>query len=166
MNSCLHSFGSPLRALFGRLRHCVIQGRIAGFLHPRLKTISHISSHVSVCRLIDKVGRLVRIEDQVVQFLVAILDNPRFRFHAPVLEALGNLRAKEAIPSFIRFLRHSDPTVRGIANSSLMVTTSKAVGFRGTADEARREAGVQKWEAWWAENAATFQVSRKGGAGR
>ncbi len=104
--------------------------------------------------------------EQVAQFLVAILDNPNFRFHAPVLEALGNMRVREAIPSFIRFLRHQDPTVRGIANSSLMVTTSKAVGFRGTADEARREAAVQKWEAWWAENAATFQVGKKGGARR
>ena len=99
----------------------------------------------------------------VVPYLLACLDNPKFRFHAPVLEALGNLRVKDAIPYFIKALRHADPHVRGIANSSLMVTTTQAFGFRATADEARREKAVQKWEKWWEANGATFEVPGGGG---
>ena len=94
----------------------------------------------------------------VVPYLLACLDNPNFGFHAPVLEALGNLRVKDAIPYFIRSLRHNDPHVRGISNSSLMVTTTQAFGFRATADEARREKAVLKWEKWWKTNEKTFVV--------
>jgi HEAT repeat protein len=94
----------------------------------------------------------------VVPYLLACLDNPNFGFHAPVLEALGNLRVRDAIPYFIKSLRHLDPHVRGISNSSLMVTTTQAFGFRATADEARREKAIQKWEKWWQENSATFVV--------
>ena len=94
----------------------------------------------------------------VVPFLLACLDNPKFGFHAPVLEALGNLRVKEAIPYLIKALRHNDTHVRGIAKSSLMVTTLQAFGFRATADDARREKAVKKWEKWWAANEATFEV--------
>jgi HEAT repeat protein len=93
----------------------------------------------------------------VVQALLACLDNPRFRFPAPVLESLGNLRMAEAVPSFIRYLRHPDPHVRAVANSALMVTTGKALGFRATATDESREAAVQRWEQWWAGSAATFQ---------
>lgn len=94
----------------------------------------------------------------VVPFLLACLDNPNFGFHAPVLEALGNLRVKEAIPYFVKALSHNDVHVRAIANSSLMVTTTQAFGFRATADEARRDKAVKKWEKWWAANEATFEV--------
>jgi hypothetical protein len=102
----------------------------------------------------------------VVPALLACLDNPKFRFPAPVLEALGNLRIRDGVPYFIRFLRHPDAHVRGIANTSLMVTTGKAMGFRATADEQHREAAVQKWERWWAQNAKTFQPPGRGAARR
>jgi HEAT repeat protein len=102
----------------------------------------------------------------VVPALLACLDNPKFRFPAPVIEALGNLRIRDAVPYFIRFLRHPDQHVRGIANTSLMVTTGKAMGFRATADEQHREAVVQKWERWWAQNAKSFQPPGRGAARR
>ena len=95
---------------------------------------------------------------QVAPALLACLSNPNFKFPAPVLEALGNLRIPEAIPEFIRFLRHPDPRIRGVASSSLMVTTRKAMGFHATADEQHREAAVQKWEHWWAQYGATLQM--------
>lgn len=98
--------------------------------------------------------------EMVVPALLACLDNPNFRFPAPVLEALGNLRMKEAVPYLIRYLRYQDAHIRGIANSSLMVTTAKAMGFRATADEKRREAAVQKWERWWKQNANKFVVPK------
>jgi HEAT repeat protein len=99
--------------------------------------------------------------EQVVPALLACLDNPNFRFPAPILEALGNLRTKSAVPYLIRYLRHPDPHIRGIANASLMVTTAKAMGFRTTADEEAREASVQKWERWWSQNETTFQPKGK-----
>ena len=99
--------------------------------------------------------------EQVVPALTACLDNPNFRFPAPILEALGNLRTKGAVPFLIRYLRHPDPHIRGIANTSLMVTTGKAMGFRATADEQKRETAVVKWENWWQQNAATFQPPGK-----
>lgn len=98
----------------------------------------------------------------VMPTLLACLENPNFHFPAPVLEALGNLRTKDAVPYFIRYLRHRDPHIRAIANTSLMVTTGKAMGFRATSDEAHREATTKKWEAWWAKNGATFQVPGRG----
>ena len=98
----------------------------------------------------------------VVPTLLGCLDNPNFKFPAPVIEALGNLRIKEAVPYLIRYLRHPDPHIRAIANSTLMVTTAKVQGFRATADEQHRKAAVQKWEQWWAQNQASFQVPGKG----
>ncbi len=100
--------------------------------------------------------------EAVVPTLLGCLDNPNFRFPAPVVEALGNLRVREAVPYLIRYLRHPDPHIRAIANSALMVTTSKAMAFRATADEQHREAAVQKWARWWAQSQATFQVPGKG----
>ena len=100
--------------------------------------------------------------EAVVPALLGCLDNPNFKFPVPVIEALGNLRMKEAIPYLIRYLRHPGAHIRGIANTSLMVTTGKAMGFRATADEQHREATVQKWERWWAQNKAKFQVPGKG----
>jgi HEAT repeat protein len=104
--------------------------------------------------------------DAVVPALLACLDNPNFRFPAPVLEALGNLRTKAAVAHLIRYLRHPDPHIRAIANSSLMVTTGKFMGFRATADDDSRETAVQKWERWWTQNAATFQPPGKAAAPR
>ena len=100
--------------------------------------------------------------EHVVPALLACLDNPNFRFPGPVLEAIGNLRTKAAVGHLIRYLRHPDPHIRAIANTSLMVTTGKPMGFRATADEAQREASVQKWERWWKQNEATFQPPGKG----
>ena len=100
--------------------------------------------------------------EAAVPALLGCLDNPKFKFPAPVLEALGMIRVKEAVPHLIKYLRHPDHHIRGIAKSSLLVTTGKAHAFRATADEAHREAAVQKWERWWAQNQATFQVPGRG----
>ena len=95
----------------------------------------------------------------VVPTLLACLENPNFHFPSPVLEALGNLRVKEAVPMLIRYLRHADSHIRGLAASALLVTTKKPFRFKATADEDQREVGVQKWEAWWAKEGATFEVT-------
>jgi HEAT repeat protein len=95
----------------------------------------------------------------VVPTLLACLENPNFHFPAPVLEALGNLRVKEAVPMLIRYLRHADPHIRGLAANALIVTTKKAFRYSAKADEEQREAGVQKWEQWWAKEGASFEVS-------
>ena len=80
-------------------------------------------------------------------------------FVEPVLAALGNLRVKEAVPMLIRYLRHADPHIRGLAANALIVTTKKAFRYSATAEEDKREAGVQKWEDWWAKNGASFEVT-------
>lgn len=96
--------------------------------------------------------------EQAVGALIACLDDPYFGVHTPVLEALGNLMHKSAIPYFIRFLRDPDPRVRGVANAALMLTTKAAKAFRATADEAKREKAVGRWEEWWEQNKATFEI--------
>ncbi len=119
----------------------------------------------------DKVGAVQYVatvalgqigSEAVVPALLGCLDNAKFKFVAPVVEALGNIRVKQAVPYLISYLRHTDQVVRGLANSSLMVTTTKAMGFRPNADEQHREAAVQKWERWWAQNQQTFQVAGRG----
>jgi len=95
----------------------------------------------------------------VVPTLLACLENPNFHFPAPVLEALGNLRVKEAVPMLIRYLRHADSHIRGLAANALIVTTKKAFRYSAKADEDKREAGVQKWEQWWAKEGPSFEVS-------
>jgi len=95
----------------------------------------------------------------VVPTLLACLENPNFHFPAPVLEALGNLRVKEAVPMLIRYLRHADSHIRGLAANALIVTTKKAFRYSAKAEEEKREAGVQKWEQWWAKEGPSFEVS-------
>ena len=94
--------------------------------------------------------------DEVVQPLLSCLADESFGDHAPVLEAIGNMRRAEAIPYLIHFLHDQDPTIRGIANTSLMVTTGQALGFRATAPEEEREDAIMKWQAWWEANEGTF----------
>ena len=106
---------------------------------------------------LGKIGTEVGTE-QAVGSLIACLDDQFFGVHTPVLEALGNLRHKSAVPYFIRFLRDPDPRVRGVANAALMVTTKAAKAFRATADEAKREKAVGRWEEWWEQNKATFEI--------
>ena len=92
--------------------------------------------------LSDPVGA-VQYASAVAPTLLACLENPNFHFPAPVLEALGNLRVKEAVPMLIRYLRHADPHIRGLAANALIVTTKKAFRYSAKAEEDKREAGVQ-----------------------
>ena len=94
--------------------------------------------------------------DEVVQPLLECLTDENFGDHARVLEAVGNMRRVEAIPYLIQYLRHLDPTVRGIANTSLMITTGQSLGFKAAAPEEERETAIMKWEAWWEANEGTF----------
>lgn len=96
--------------------------------------------------------------DQAVGPLTACLDDPFFGVYTPVLEALGNLRHKRAVPYFVRFLRDPDPRVRGVANAGLLVTTGKAMAFRASAEEEKREKAVRRWEEWWEKNKKSFKV--------
>ena len=100
--------------------------------------------------------------EEVVRPLLQCLDQANFASPGTVIEALGNIRTREAIPYFIRFLRDYDAHVRGVANTSLMVTTGKSMGFRATASDEAREKAAVKWESWWEENKDTFAVPGKG----
>jgi len=94
--------------------------------------------------------------DEIVQPLLDCLADTDFGDHAPVLEAIGNMRRAEAIPYLLTFLRDPDPMIRGIANTSLMVTTRQALGFQATAPEEDREMAIMKWEAWWESTEGNF----------
>jgi hypothetical protein len=87
--------------------------------------------------------------DGIFAPLVTCLDNPLFGSYAPVLEALGNLKRLDTVPIFLRYLRDSDSRTRGVANTALMVTTGKSMGFRTNAPDDQREAAVLKWEEWY-----------------
>lgn len=104
----------------------------------------------------NALGRIGTV--QAVGPLTACLDDAYFGVYTPVLEALGNLRHKRAVPYLIRFLRDPDPRVRGVANASLTVTTGKAMAFRASADEEKREKAVERWEKWWGKNKKSFEV--------
>ena len=107
----------------------------------------------------NALGRIAT--EEAVRPLLACLDDPFFGVYTPVIEALGNVRHKSAIPYFIRFLRDPDARVRNVANSALMVTTGKAMAFRATGDEAKREKAVKRWDEWWAKNKAAFKVPQR-----
>jgi len=94
--------------------------------------------------------------DEIVQPLLDCLADEGFGDHAPVLEAIGNMGRAEAIPYLIKFLRDPDPMMRGIANTSLMVTTGQVLGFKATAPEEEREMAIMKWEAWWESTDGNF----------
>ncbi len=84
--------------------------------------------------------------------LLGLLDNPHFGSYGPVIEALAALRAQEAIPYFIRFLRDRDPRVRGLAANALMVMTRQFISFKAKGTEEERNAAIALWEAWWEKN--------------
>jgi HEAT repeat protein len=89
--------------------------------------------------------------------LLKLLDDPHFGAYGPVIESLANLKAPEAIPYFIRFLRDGDPRVRALAANALMVITRQVILFKAKGSEDEREAGIKQWEAWWLKNKATFK---------
>ena len=84
--------------------------------------------------------------------LIALLDNPQFGSYGPVIESLASLKAQEAIPYFIRFLRDQDARVRGLAANALMVMTRQFISFKAKGSEEERAAAVALWEAWWEKN--------------
>jgi HEAT repeat protein len=97
-------------------------------------------------------------DPSTAKFLIDGLKASAFGPPAPILEALGNLRVKEAIPHLIAFLRDPDSRTRGVANNALMVTTGRSMGFKPNADEHSREEAIAKWEEWWQQNGKTFVV--------
>lgn len=88
--------------------------------------------------------------------LLALLDNPHFGSYGPVIESLASLKAHEAIPAFIRFLRDRDPRVRGLAANALMVMTRQFISFKAKGSEEERAAAIAQWETWWEKNHTTF----------
>ncbi len=92
----------------------------------------------------------------VVPHLIQILDTPKWGAYGPVIESLAMLKAKEAIPYFIRFLRDSDPRVRGLSANALMVVTRQVIPFKAKGKEEDREEAVKQWEGWWKKNQASF----------
>ena len=89
--------------------------------------------------------------------LIGLLDNPQFGSYGPVIESLASLKAQEAIPYFIRFLRDRDPRVRGLAANALMVMTRQFISFKAKGTDEERQAAIDQWEAWWAKNQHTMQ---------
>jgi HEAT repeat protein len=101
---------------------------------------------------------LVKIGDKsAVAPLLALLENPQFGSYGPVIESLASLKAQEAIPYFIKFLRDQDARVRGLAANALMVMTRQFISFKAKGTEEEREAAVALWEAWWEKNQNTAQ---------
>lgn len=91
-------------------------------------------------------------DKSAVQPLLALLDDTHFGAYGPVIESLANLRAQEAIPYFIKFLRDNDARVRSLAANALMVMTRQFISFKPKGNEQEREAAIQQWEAWYAKN--------------
>ena len=91
-------------------------------------------------------------DKSAVASLIALLDNPQFGSYGPVIESLASLKAQEAIPFFIRFLRDHDPRVRGLAANALMVMTRQFIGFKAKGSEEERNASIVQWDAWWEKN--------------
>ena len=67
-------------------------------------------------------------------------------------EAIGGLRKFEAIQIFLNFLRDEDSRTRGVANTALMVTTGKSMGFRTKGTVEQRETAIRKWEEWYQQH--------------
>jgi HEAT repeat protein len=91
-------------------------------------------------------------DKSAVSSLIALLDNPQFGSYGPVIESLASLKAQEAIPYFIRFLRDHDARVRGLAANALMVMTRQFIGFKAKGTEEERNLAIAQWETWWEKN--------------
>jgi HEAT repeat protein len=91
-------------------------------------------------------------DKSAVKPLLRLLDDPQFGSYGPVIESLAALRAQEALPYFIRFLRDHDSRVRGLAANALMVMTRQFISFKAKGSVEERNASIAQWEAWWEKN--------------
>lgn len=57
---------------------------------------------------------------------------------------------RSAIPGLIGTLRSDDPAQRMLANRALIGLTGRDFGFDHAADQGARDAGAERWRAWWA----------------
>ena len=73
-----------------------------------------------------------------------------------MIESLANLKAREAVPAFIKLLRDSDARVRGLAANALMVMTRQVIAFKAKGSEEERMQGIQLWEGWWEKNKTSW----------
>jgi HEAT repeat protein len=106
----------------------------------------------------DALGKLG--DKSAIPPLLALLDNPNFGSYGPVIESLASLKAQEAIPFFIKFLRDHDARVRGLAANALMVMTRQFIGFKAKGTEEERNAAIAQWEQWWEKNKGTMMTQK------
>lgn len=70
---------------------------------------------------------------------------------------------RSAVPGLIVTLGSDDPAQRMLANRALVRVTGHDFGFDHAADQGARDAGAERWRAWWAsENAAPSGVGATG----
>ncbi|MBI1851408.1 MAG: HEAT repeat domain-containing protein [Planctomycetes bacterium] len=74
-----------------------------------------------------------------------------------VATILGTIHDKEVVGPLIEILRDSNPSLRAKAAQSLRLVSGQAIDFNPEGTDEEREAAVQKWEEWWAQNRDTFQ---------
>jgi HEAT repeat protein len=75
---------------------------------------------------------------------------------ATLLVRLGDARG---VAGLIRFLQDSDSDAgRSLTYGVLREFTQEEIDYNPDGDPEEREAGVQRWWAWWRENEKTFQV--------
>ncbi len=93
-----------------------------------------------------------------VPTLAAVLrGDESLRVREEAATALGSIRDKESVTALIEALRDSDPSLRAKSAQALRILTGQAVEFNASGTDDEREAGVRRWEEWWAENRDSFQ---------
>ncbi|MGE4158644.1 MAG: HEAT repeat domain-containing protein [Planctomycetota bacterium] len=88
----------------------------------------------------------------------AALKNPVWQVRFDSARGLSLLARPEDIPQLIEALSDSSPEVRAEVDAALRRLSNMDFGFQGSATlEARREA-VDRWKAWWRDNAYRFDL--------
>lgn len=103
---------------------------------------------------IDEIRR--RHDRSLAAHVLPLLDDPDTFVRAQAIYTLGELKAAEAVPKLIQLLRDEEVMIREEALTSLIAITGQNLRFDVDAPRAKREAGIRKWEQWYAANKDRF----------
>jgi hypothetical protein len=100
---------------------------------------------VKSIRICNEAAEALTLLDRVVED-----DNTYVRTSAAV--EMGDLELEDdlLVPRFVALLSHEDPTVRYAANRHLEELSSQRRLYLHSAPLEKREAGIRRWQKWWA----------------
>lgn len=120
--------------------------------------LEHVTSPDALLRNLVVEAHAKAGDSSAVPAWFAALKNPVWQIRLDSARGLALLAKAEDIPQLIEGLSDASPAVRTELDAALRRLSQLDFGFQGNASESARREAVDRWKAWWRENAYRFDL--------